>query len=279
MVAITGGPDPWRAWRQAGDGRTQRLPQAQQGGLKALVVVVEQADHQQLAKQGRASGDGEVLDKGACLFQQFRGGRGSTESGLQRITGELVQAVAIDAQALVQARVVGQVDLQTAVQRAVAEGFVHYRPAQAEDFPGQQARAGSQAEAVFQAGTGAGEADIAVGQPFQGGTFGQMEMLLEHRNGAGAAVELGRAGHGQQRVAAGLQVHVEGQAITADHAARGVQHIHVARRAFRVKRALHQKRSEMTSRTNTGPITPLYEAQHQLGAPARCVVRGWELFG
>ncbi|MCY1407901.1 hypothetical protein D9M71_232130 [compost metagenome] len=51
--ALSGGPDTRRACRQAKDGWPQHMPQALQGALQVLVVMVEHADHQQRPEQGR----------------------------------------------------------------------------------------------------------------------------------------------------------------------------------------------------------------------------------
>ncbi|MNR39112.1 hypothetical protein D3C85_1572840 [compost metagenome] len=65
------------------------------------------------------------------------------------MAGQLAQAPALDAQALMQQRLAGQLQLQAAVQRAVLEALAHHRATEAQAFPGQQARAGRQVEAAF----------------------------------------------------------------------------------------------------------------------------------
>jgi hypothetical protein len=72
-----------------------------------------------------------------------------------------------DAQALMQANLVGQFDVQQAVQGAVVETLVHDRAAQAQGFPGQQAGARLKAETAGEAGAGAREEDAVLRQPLQ----------------------------------------------------------------------------------------------------------------
>ena len=64
------------------------------------------------------------------LEQRLVSGRGA-KGRQQRMPADLVQAPALNAQALVQARITRQFDAQAAVQRALLEAFVHYRAPQA----------------------------------------------------------------------------------------------------------------------------------------------------
>jgi len=189
----------------------------------------------------------------------------------------LVQQPALDAQALVQAGVAGQFDAQAAVQRALFEALVHHRATQAQRLPGQQARTGLKAETVVEAGAGAIEKYTVLRQPFQSAAGGEVKALGEPRGRADAAVELARAGHGQQGMAAGLEVDIKFEAVAGDDAPWRVQHIDMAWRTLRIERPLHQKRSDMTPRTKAGHVIALDEAQLQVGAPARVCLRWVDL--
>ncbi|GLO07255.1 hypothetical protein PPUJ20005_12230 [Pseudomonas putida] len=72
-------------------------------------------------------------------------------------------------------------------------------------------------------------------------------------------------------MAAGFQMDIQVKAVAGDDATRRVQYIDMARCTFRVERPLHQKRSEMPTRTKAGHIVAPDKAQLQVGAPA-CIV-------
>ncbi|MNI64638.1 hypothetical protein D3C73_1200970 [compost metagenome] len=117
---------------------------------------------------------------------------------------ELVELATVDAQAFAQARVIGQLDTQTAVQRALIESFAHHRAAQAQGFPGQQAGTGLKGEAAVEAGASTGKENAVLGQPLQGAARLQMETLGQPRGWADTSIKLAGAGHGQQCMAARL---------------------------------------------------------------------------
>ncbi len=68
---------------------------------------------------------------------------------------KLVQVPAFETQALMQAYLVRQYDVQKAVEGAVVETLVHDRAAQAQGFPSQQAGARLEGKTAGEAGAGA----------------------------------------------------------------------------------------------------------------------------
>ncbi|MNT22304.1 hypothetical protein D3C72_1576850 [compost metagenome] len=104
-----------------------------------------------------------------------------------------------------------------------------------------------------------------------------MKALGQPRGRADAAVELAGAGHGQQRVAARLQLDIQLQAVAGDDPTGWVQHVDVARCTFRIERSLHQKRSEMPPRTKAGHLVAPDKAQLQVSAPAGIVLLLFDL--
>ena len=58
-----------------------------------------------------------------------------------------------------------------------------------------------------------------------------------------AAIELGRGRRGDQRVRAGVHLHIDAQLVAADHAAGRMHEIDVARIAFGIERPLNDERT------------------------------------
>ena len=109
-----------------------------------------------------------------------------------------------------------------------------------------------------------------------------MQLLGLRGMPAFAAIELGRGWRGDQRVRAGVQLHINAKFVTADDTARRMHQVDMARIAFGIKRPLNDERSLVMPlgkhRTGTGKSGTVFQemgpdpkSETQLGLPSWCV--------
>src|SRR5690606_33340096 len=159
-------------------------------------------------------------------------------------------------------------DLKAALQRAVAEGLADHRATQTVQLPRQQRAGGFQVEDGAQRGTGAGKDNGALRQPLQRGRLIEIKVLVKAGLWAAAAIELTGAGHGDKRVAIGVQTYGNIQPVTAHHTARRVQQIKVAGFPFGVERTLYRERPDVVRGMEEGFLRRVAKPQVKRGLPA-----------
>ena len=93
-------------------------------------------------------------------------------------------------------------------------------------------------------------------------------MLIETGLRAAAAIELARAGHGDQRMAFRVQMHRNIQRIAADYPAWRVQQIQVAGIAFGIKRSLYGEGPDVMSSVQEGFLRGVTKLQGKRCLPA-----------
>lgn len=93
-------------------------------------------------------------------------------------------------------------------------------------------------------------------------------MLAQTRLRAAAAIELAGAGHGDKRMAFGVQTHGNIQRIPAHNPARRVQQIEVAGLAFGIKWTLNGKRPDVMSGVQEGFLRGVTKLQGKRRLPA-----------
>lgn len=103
-----------------------------------------------------------------------------------------------------------------------------------------------------QGGIRTGKDNGVLWQPLQRSLIVEPEVLIETGLRAAAAIELARAGHGDQRMAFRVQMHRNIQRIAADYPAWRVQQIQVAGVAFGIKRPLYGEGPEVMSSVQEG---------------------------
>ena len=124
-----------------------------------------------------------------------------------------------------------------------------------------------------QPGVRAGKENGVLGEPLQRGIVVEIKMLLKARQLAAAAVELARAGHGDQRVTRGVQVNGDIERIPAHDPRRGMKQVKVAGFVFRIKRALNGERTDVVSREQDGFFRGVAKPQVKGCLPAfMCVI-------
>lgn len=119
-----------------------------------------------------------------------------------------------------------------------------------------------------QRGVRAGEDNGVLRQPLQRGVVIKVKVLAQTRLRAAAAVELAGAGHGDKRVAFGIEPNGNVQRIAPHDAAGRVQQVKVARFPFRVKRPLNRKRPDVVSGVQEGFLRGVTKLQGKRRLPA-----------
>ncbi len=170
--------------------------------------------------------------------------------------------------ALNQTRLAIHPHLKAALKRAVTESFVNHRATEAVKLPRQQCAGGAQVKDGTQRGIRAGKDNGVLRQPLQRGIFVEVKMLVQTSLRAAAAIELTGTGHGDKRVAFGIQPNRNIQRIAADNPARWVQQIEVAGFAFGIKRTLNGKWPDVVSRVQEGFLRGVTKLQGKRGLPA-----------
>ncbi|KAI3491526.1 hypothetical protein L1887_44147 [Cichorium endivia] len=167
-----------------------------------------------------------------------------------------------------QARFVFNPDFKAALQRAVAKGLTDHRASKAVQLPRQQRAGGLQMKNGAQRGIRAGEDNGVLRQPLQSGIFVEVKMLVKTRLRAAAAIELARPGHGDERVAFGVQPNGNVQRIAAHNPAGRVQQVKVAGFPFGVKRTLNGERPDVVGGVQEGFLRGVTKLQGKRRLPA-----------
>ena len=171
--------------------------------------------------------------------EMFFSGRIEQQRAEPRLPGNGREIAVAEMLTLNQARFVVDPHLKAALQRAVAEGLTDHRTPQAVQLPRQQCTGGLEVEDGTQRGIGAGKDNGVLRQPLQRGVFIKIKVLVQTGLRSAAAIELTGAGHGDERVAVGVQPDRYVQCIAAHNATWWVQQIEVAGFTFRIKRPLN----------------------------------------
>ena len=128
-------------------------------------------------------------------------------------------------------------------------------------------RRGVQLDPGSDAGAGAREVQVLLGQPLDGGAGGDAHRLRLPRPGAVGAVELRCGGRGEERPRRPARLHVEGEPVSAHEPARRMQDVDVAGAVSGIERGLHQNRPVVAVAGQDGTGAAPLECERQRALP------------
>lgn len=120
----------------------------------------------------------------------------------------------------------------------------------------------------MQSGVSAGKENGILRQPLERCVIAQRQGLQKPRLRAAAAIKLAGAGHGDQRMAIGLNRGADGEFIAADDTAGRMKQIEVAGLFFGIKRTLNGEWTDMTTGGERCFPAKKLKAEVQRGLPA-----------